>query len=190
MTGEEVIEIFKKSGSFLEGHFVLTSGDHSPHYFQKSKVFQFPEYNTAFSAAIIDAFKDKTIDKVVAPATGAIVLGTEVGRQLGVPNIYAERENGVMSVRRGFEINEGENILIVEDIVTTGGSVKEVVEMVEKLKGNIVGIGLIIDRSNGKVDFGYPTKALATVDVVKFKPDEVPDWLKEIPITTPGSRYL
>ena len=190
MTGEEVIEIFKKSGSYLEGHFVLTSGDHSPHYFQKSKVFQFPEYNSAFAAAIVEAFKDKKIDKVVAPATGAIVLGTEVGRQLNVPNIYAERENGVMSVRRGFEINEGENILIVEDIVTTGGSVKEVVEMVERYKGNIVGIGLIVDRSNGRTEFGYETKALATVDVVKFKPDEVPDWLNEIPITTPGSRYL
>ena len=190
MTGEEVLEIFKKSGSYLEGHFVLTSGDHSPHYFQKSKVFQYPEYNSAFAEAIVEKFKDKKIDKVVAPATGAIVLGTEVGRQLGVPNVYAERENGVMSLRRGFGIKEGENILIVEDIVTTGGSVKEVVEMVEKMKGNIVGIGLIIDRSNGKVDFGYDTQALATVDVVKFHPDEVPDWLAEIPITTPGSRYL
>lgn len=190
MTGEEVLEIFKKTGSYLEGHFVLTSGDHSPHYFQKSKVFQFPEYNTAFAKAIIEKFAGKQIDKVVAPATGAIVLGTEVGRQLNVPNIYSERENDVMSVRRGFEINEGENILIVEDIVTTGGSVKEVVEMVERLKGNIIGVGLIIDRSNGKVDFGYETHALATVDVVKFKPEEVPDWLEAIPITTPGSRYL
>lgn len=190
MTNEEVFDIFKKTGSYLEGHFVLTSGDHSPHYFQKSKVFQYPEYNSKFATAIIEAFKDKKIDKIVAPATGAIVLGTEVGRQLNVPNIYAERENGIMTVRRGFEINEGENILIVEDIVTTGGSVKEVVEMVEKLKGKIVGIGLIIDRSNGTVDFGYETKALATMDVVKFHPDEVPEWLENIPVSTPGSRYL
>src|SRR6186997_528198 len=107
MTTEEVIEIFKKAGAMLEGHFVLTSGHHSPHYFQKSKVLQYPEYNRIFASAIAEKFRDKKIDVVVSPAVGAIVLGTEVGRQLNVRNIFCERENDVMTLRRGFELNKG-----------------------------------------------------------------------------------
>lgn len=191
MNKEEVLEIFKKADAYLEGHFVLTSGYHSPQYFQKSKVFQYPEFNLTLAKGIIEKFKDKKIDVVLSPAVGAIVLGAEVARQLGVRFIFAERENGVMSIRRGFELHENENVLVVEDIITTGGSVQEVIDMLKNYpaKVNITGVGYVIDRQSG-VDFGVEQHALATVEVIKFKPEEVPEWLEKIPITKPGSRYL
>ncbi|CAF3790824.1 unnamed protein product [Rotaria sp. Silwood1] len=191
MNKQDVLEIFKKADAYLEGHFVLTSGYHSPHYFQKSKVFQYPEYNSKLAAGIIEKFKGKKIDVVLSPAVGAIVLGNEVARQLNVRFIFAERENGVMSIRRGFELNEGENVLVVEDIITTGSSVQEVIDMLKNypVKVNIMGVGFVIDRQSG-ADFGVEQHALAEVEVIKFKPEEVPDWLNEIPITKPGSRYL
>ncbi|MBP9096745.1 MAG: orotate phosphoribosyltransferase [Ignavibacteria bacterium] len=189
MNKQDVLEIFKKADAYLEGHFVLTSGYHSPHYFQKSKVFQYPEFNTALAKGIIEKFKGKKIDVVLSPAVGAIVLGNEVARQLNVRFIFAERENGVMSIRRGFELNEGENVLVVEDIITTGGSVQEVIDMLKKYPVNITGVGYVIDRQSG-ADFGVEQHALAEVEVIKFSPEEVPDWLNEIPITKPGSRYL
>lgn len=189
MNKQDVLEIFRKADAYLEGHFVLTSGYHSPHYFQKSKVFQYPEFNFALAKGIIEKFKDKKIDVVLSPAVGAIVLGAEVARQLNVRFIFAERENGEMNIRRGFELHENENVLVVEDIITTGGSVQEVIDMLKKLPVNIVGVGYVIDRQSG-ADFGVEQHALAEVEVIKFKPDEVPDWLNQIPITKPGSRYL
>jgi orotate phosphoribosyltransferase len=189
MNKQDVLEIFKKADAYLEGHFVLTSGYHSPHYFQKSKVFQYPEFNSQLAAGIIEKFKGKKIDVVLSPAVGAIVLGNEVARQLNVRFIFAERENGVMSTRRGFELHKNENVLVVEDIITTGGSVLEVIDMLKKYPVNIVGVGYVIDRQSG-AKFGVEQHALAEVEVIKFKPDEVPDWLNEIPITKPGSRYL
>jgi orotate phosphoribosyltransferase len=192
MNKQDVLEIFKKADAYLEGHFVLTSGYHSPHYFQKSKVFQYPEFNTALAKGIIEKFRDKKIDVVISPVMGAVVLGAEVARLLNVRFNFAERENNVMSLRRGFELTEGENVLIVEDIVTTGGSVKEVIEMLKNypVKVNIAGVGYVIDRNEGKTDFGVEKHALAEVEVIKFPPEEVPDWLNEIPVTKPGSRYL
>ena len=190
MNSEQVIEIFKRAGALLEGHFILTSGHHSPNYFQKSKVLQYPEYNQLFATLIVDKFRDKKIDVVITPAVGAIVLGTEVGRQLNVRNIFCERENDVMTLRRGFEIKKGENVIVCEDIVTTGGSVFEVIELVKKFEANLIGVGFIIDRSNGKVDFGTEQFSLAKIDVIKFKEDEIPDWLARIPVTKPGSRSL
>ncbi len=192
MNKQDVLEIFKKADAYLEGHFVLTSGYHSPHYFQKSKVFQYPEYNAQLAKGIIDKFKGKKIDVVISPVMGAVVLGAEVARQLNVRFIFAERENGEMGIRRGFELREGENVLVVEDIVTTGGSVVEVIEMLKNYpaKINVTGVGYVIDRNAGKTDFGVEAHALAEVEVIKFNPEEVPDWLNEIPITKPGSRYL
>lgn len=190
MTDEQVINIFKKTGAMLEGHFILTSGYHSPHYFQCAKVLQYPEYNTLFAGMITDKFKDKKIDVVITPAIGGIVLGTEVGRQLNARSIFSERENGVMKLRRGFEINEGENVLVCEDVVTTGGSVFEVIELVKTFKANLCGVGFIIDRSNGKVDFGTEQFSLAKMDVIKFKEDELPEWLSKIPVSKPGSRNI
>lgn len=190
MEQEEVLNIFRQTGAFLEGHFILTSGLHSPHYFQCAKVLQYPEYNSLFSSEIAEHFKNKKINVVVTPAVGGIVLGTEVGRQLNCRSIFTERENGEMKLRRGFEINKGDNVLVCEDVVTTGGSVFEVIECVKNAGGNLIGVGYIIDRSNGKVNFGVEQFSLAKIDVIKYKEEELPDWLKEIPVTKPGSRSL
>ncbi|MFZ1319947.1 MAG: orotate phosphoribosyltransferase [Ignavibacteria bacterium] len=190
MTEKEVIDIFKKTGAMLEGHFVLTSGFHSPHYFQCAKVLQYPEYNSLFSTMIAEYFKDHEIDTVISPAVGGIVFGTEIGRQMNKRTIFAERENGKMTFRRGFEIDEGENVLICEDVVTTGGSVFEVIELVKNSGANIKGVGFIIDRSNGTVDFGTDQYSLAKMEVIKFAENELPDWLEKIPVTKPGSRDL
>lgn len=190
MTNEEVLNIFKKTGAFLEGHFILTSGFHSPHYFQCAKVLQYPEYNTLFASEIAKHFANQKIDVVVTPAVGGIVLGTEVGRILNARTIFTERENGKMTLRRGFELNEQENVLVCEDVVTTGGSVFEIIEIVKEKNAILAGVGFIIDRSNGKVNFGCNQHSLASVEVIKFPESEIPDWLSNIPVTKPGSRSL
>jgi len=190
MTEKEVLDIFKKTGAMLEGHFVLTSGFHSPHYFQCAKVLQYPEYNSLFSSMIAEHFKNSEIDTVISPAVGGIVFGTEVGRQMNKRTIFSERENGKMTFRRGFEIEEGENVLICEDVVTTGGSVFEVIDLVKNSGANLKGVGFIIDRSNGAVNFGTEQHSLAKMEVIKFSENELPEWLKKIPVTKPGSRDL
>ena len=190
MTEQEILGIFKKTGALLEGHFILTSGYHSPHYFQCAKVLQYPEYNVLFSQLILEHFKNKDIDVVVSPAVGGIVLGTEIGRQINKRTIFAERENGKMILRRGFELKKGEKVLVCEDVVTTGGSVFEVIDLVKSYKAFPVCAAFIIDRSNGKVNFGIDQYSLAKIDVMKFTEDEIPDWLAKIPVTKPGSRNL
>jgi len=190
MTEKEVIDIFKKTGAMLEGHFVLTSGFHSPHYFQCAKVLQYPEYNTLFSSMIAAHFSDTKIDAVITPAVGGIVFGTETGRQMNKRTIFAERENGKMTLRRGFEIKPGENYLVCEDVVTTGGSVFEVIELLKEYGANAAGVGFIIDRSSGKADFGTKQYSLAKMEVIKYAEDELPEWLEKIPVTKPGSRDL
>ena len=190
MTSEEVIEIFKKTGALLEGHFILTSGYHSPHYFQCAKVLQYPEYNVLFSREIAEHFKRKKIDVVISPAIGGIVLGTEIGRQLNARTIFGEREKGIMTLRRGFEIKKNENVLVCEDVVTTGGSVFEIIELVKSYAANLVGVGFIIDRSNGIVDFKTDQFSLAKMEVIKYSETEIPAYLSKIPVTKPGSRTI
>jgi orotate phosphoribosyltransferase len=188
MKQEEIIEIFKRTGALLEGHFVLTSGFHSPHYFQCAKVLQYPEYLTIFAKQIAEHFIDERIDVVLSPAIGGIVLGTEVGRILNVRTIFAEREEGKLTLRRGFTLEKGLRVLCVEDVVTTGGSVFELIDIVKNSDCEVAGVGFIIDRSNGKVDFNSKQISLAKFEVVKFAKDEVPYWLAAIPVTKPGSR--
>jgi orotate phosphoribosyltransferase len=188
MKQEEVLDIFKKTGALLEGHFILTSGYHSPHYFQCAKVLQYPEHLTAFSGAIADYFSDDRIDVVISPAVGGIVLGTEVGRIMNLRTIFAERENGKLTLRRGFSLEKGLNVLAVEDVVTTGGSVYELIDIIKNSGCNLAGVGYIIDRSNGKADFGAKQISLAKIDVIKFSESEIPDWLADIPVYKPGSR--
>jgi orotate phosphoribosyltransferase len=190
MTSEEVLDIFKSTGALMEGHFILSSGYHSPYYFQCAKVLQYPRYNNLLASAISGKFNNKDIDVVISPAVGGIVFGTAVGSQLGARTIFTERENGKMTLRRGYKINEGENVLICEDVVTTGGSVLEIIEIVKDKKANLIGVGFIIDRSNGKVNFKTEQYSLAKLEVKNFKDDELPDWLAEIPLTKPGSREL
>ena len=187
---DQILSIFRSTEALLEGHFVLTSGRHSASYFQCAKVLQHPEYLTAFSIMIADEFEDQAPDVVISPAIGGVVLGTEVGTQLGCRTIFAERKEGNMVIRRGFHIEKGEKVLVVEDVITTGGSVKEVMDLVEKVGGNILGVGVLVDRSNGSVTLHNNQYSIVKLDAVSYGEDEVPDDLAAIPIQKPGSRYL
>lgn len=190
MTNNKYLEIFKKTGALLEGHFILSSGRHSPAYFQCAKVLQHPEYLSLFAQNIADHFSAVDIDTVISPAVGGIVLGTEVGRILNKRTIFAERENSIMTLRRGFGIEEGENLLVVEDVITTGGSAKEVIDLVENIGGNVQGVGVIVDRSGGTVQLHANQHCIVELEAVSFDPDELPEHLKAIPVEKPGSRSL
>jgi len=185
---EQMLDIFKSTNALLDGHFILTSGRHSANYFQCAKVLQYPEYLTAFSIMISDEFEKIEPDVVISPAIGGIVLGTEVGTQLGCRTIFAERKNDEMVIRRGFEIESGERVLIVEDVITTGGSVKEVMKLVLDGGAEIVGIGVLVDSSNG-VQLHKNQYSVVKLDAVSYGENEVPKELAAIPIQKPGSRY-
>ncbi len=189
---EDILEMFKKSGALLEGHFLLTSGNHSNQYFQCAKVLQYPEYAEKLCGIIADRFKDKKIDVVVAPAIGGIVVGQEVARQLGARSIFTERKDGAMRLRRGFEIKAGERVLVCEDVVTTGGSVFEVIEKVKQQGGEFAGIGYIVDRSGGNVRFPVVNTedqiACYTTQAVKYSPVECPLCKEGSEPVKPGSR--
>ncbi len=187
MTEEEILQIFKDTGAMLDGHFILTSGMHSPHYIEKFRVLEHPRYTEMLCRELAEKFRDDNITLVVGPMTGGILLAYEVGKFLNTRAIFTERVDGKMKFRRGFDVKPDDRVLIVEDIISTGGSVQEVIDEVKRFKAEIVGIGCLVDRSGGKVDFGIPLKPLVKMDVVAFKPDEVPDWLKNIPVTKPGS---
>ena len=184
-----ILNIFKDTGALLEGHFILSSGKHSSKYFQCAKVLQYPEYLTAFSIMIADEFEGQKPDVVISPAIGGIVLGTEVGTQLGCRTIFSERKNGTMVIRRGFNLTSDEKVLIVEDVITTGGSVKEVINLVGKANAKILGIGVLVDRSNGDTQLHNNQYSIIKLEAKSYHEDEVPDDLNEIPIQKPGSRY-
>jgi len=188
MKQEEILEIFKKSGALLEGHFKLTSGLHSSQYVEKFQVLQWPKYTEILCKEIAKRFKNDAIQVVVGPVTGGILLAHEVAKELGTRAIFTEREEGRMTLRRGFEIKPGEKVLIVEDIITTGGSVVEVIGVVKAHKGSLAGVGLLVDRSNNKVDFGVRKEALATLDIKSYAPEKCPMCEKGVPITKRGSR--
>ncbi|MFN0156654.1 MAG: orotate phosphoribosyltransferase [Bacteroidota bacterium] len=192
MTNEEILTIFKKAGALLEGHFQLTSGLHSPHYFQCAKVLQHPRNTELLCGEIAKRFKNARIGVVVAPALGGIVVGQEVGRQLGVRTIFTERKEGQMQLRRGFEIARDERVLVCEDVVTTGGSVFEVMAIVNEHGGVVAGVGYVVDRSAGNVRFEMGKDglqfALLHMDVVAYTPAECPLCASGIPVAKPGSR--
>ena len=190
MNSEEYIKIFKDSGALLDGHFILTSGRHSSSYFQCAKLLQYPKYLELFSKNIADHFKENEIDLVVSPAIGGIVLGTEVGRLLRKRTVFAERVDGEMKLRRGFEIKTNEKILIVEDVITTGGSVKEVMSLVQSFGADIIGVGVIVDRSSGSVVLHENQLSLAALEVKSYDSRDVPSELASIPVQKPGSRSL
>ena len=186
----QLIEIFQKTGALLEGHFILTSGRHSPKYFQCAKVLQYPEYLQKFSNEIANHFQDIDIDIVITPAVGGIVLGTEIGRQLNKQTVFAEREQGVMTLRRGFEITPESNVLVIEDVITTGGSVNEIIELVRDSGAKVVGVGVLVDRSGGKVKLHEKQFCVTELEAVSYGDDEIPDDLANIPVLKPGSRSL
>lgn len=188
MIKQEILKIFKETGVMLEGHFLLTSGRHSDKYMQCAKLFQNADISEKFAKALADKFSG--VGVVAGPAIGGIILAYEVSRQLGVPNVFAERQNGQMTLRRGFTVEKGTRVLVVEDVVTTGGSVKEVVAMLKDMGADVVGVGSIVDRSNGKVDFGVPYEAVLSMEVVSYDADECPLCKQGIPAVKPGSRNI
>lgn len=188
MTNSETLAMFKSSGALLDGHFRLTSGRHSNSYFQCAKVLQYPEYLSAICGEIAGFFRESGITTVISPAIGGIVVGTEVGRQLGVKTIFAERKDGTMMIRRGFSIDPAEQVLVVEDVITTGGSVAEVIELVKAAGATVAGVASVVDRSNGKVRLADRQFSLLTMEVVSYAPEECPLCKEGIPIYAPGSR--
>ena len=190
MSDKDFTKIFEDTNALMYGHFILSSGMRSDTYFQCAKVLQYPKYLMMFSEILCNHFKSFGIEKVVSPAMGGIVLGTEVGRQLDVNTIFCERFKGKMELRRGFSIKEGEKILIIEDVLSTGGSLKEVMNLINNHSGNIVGIGVVVDRSSSDIDlhkeFFSITKQVANI----FDPENLPDPLKDIPAVKPGSNKI
>ena len=187
---EHMLSIFRSTEALLDGHFMLTSGRHSATYFQCAKVLQHPEYLTAFSVILADEFEPLDPDVVMSPAIGGIVLGTEVGTQLGCRTMYAERKEGKMVIRRGFELSKGERVLVIEDVITTGGSVKEVMDLVTDMEAEVIGVGVLVDRSNGTASLHENQFSIVELDAVSYGDDEVPNELAAIPIQKPGSRHL
>ena len=187
MTQEEVRALLVKTGAIMDGHFLLTSGLHSPHYVEKFNVLQHPAYTAQLCAAMAEKFKDANIETVVGPVTGGILLAHETGKSLGTRAIFTERVDGKMTFRRGFSLREGERVLIVEDIVTTGGSIKEVIDVVKAAGAVPVAVSMLVDRSGGKANFGdVPATALLTMEVETYAPENCPLCAKGIPMTKRG----
>ncbi len=191
MTKQEIETILEKAEVLLNGHFILTSGKHSKQYMQCAKISQYPQYNAQVASCLVEKFKDYEFDAVIAPAVGGIIFGYEVARQFQVKNLFAERENGKMTLRRGFEIKEGQKLLVIEDVVTTGGSVKEVMEVVRQQGGEVVGVGVLVDRSMGKAEFDVPFECVYKAEVEAYDKEDCP-LCKEghTEAVKPGSRGL
>ncbi|MCL2574080.1 MAG: orotate phosphoribosyltransferase [Defluviitaleaceae bacterium] len=191
LTNQRVEEILKNSGALLTGHFLYTSGRHGDKYMQCAKILQNPNYAVELVSYLADSFKEENVDIVIAPAVGGIVIGYELARQLGVTSLFAERENGEMTLRRGFEIPKGARVVVAEDVVTTGGSVQEVIDIVKNSGGELVGVGVLVDRSGGTIDFGTKTVATYTANIVSYDADECPICVAgNEPLIKPGSRSL
>ena len=186
---ERAVDLMKQSGALMTGHFRLTSGLHSDEYCQCAKVLEHPEIASELGRMLADRFRSKTIDIVVSPAIGGIVIGYEVAKSLGVRAIWAERDDGTMVLRRGFALRPGERVLIIEDVVTTGGSVKEVAGLVKDAGAEIVGFGFIMDRSREPLDL--PALAIALLEgreMKTYQPDHCPLCASGVPVEKPGSR--
>jgi orotate phosphoribosyltransferase len=188
MTEREVLALYEKTGALMRGHFKLTSGLHSALYLQSALVLQYPEHAEALGQALAAPFADAHATTVVAPAIGGIPVSHEVARALGARALFAERENGVMTLRRGFTIAPAERCLVVEDVITTGGSTREVVTCVEANGGTVVGVGSLVDRSGGAASFSVTQVALAKIDAVNYPPAACPLCRRGSPAVKPGSR--
>ncbi|MCK4368191.1 MAG: orotate phosphoribosyltransferase [Dehalococcoidales bacterium] len=184
---ENIEAIFEKSGAILKGHFLLASGRHSPVYWEKFRVLQYPNYTQQLCRLITDHFQKQKIQVVAGPTTGGIILAFEVARQLGVRGIFAEKEgNQERAFRRGFGIKPAERVLIVDDILTTGSSIREVIAAVNKLGGTIIGIGVLVDRSELKMDFGVPLFSCLRSETITYPPENCPLCAAGIPLVRPG----
>jgi orotate phosphoribosyltransferase len=189
-TQEQVLEIFARTGVLLEGHFRLTSGLHAAKYLQCAQLLQYPHEAGPLCEQLASYFKDAGATVVAGPATGGIILAYEVAKALGVKNIFGERENGVMTFRRGFKLEPTDKVLVLEDVVTTGGSVKELIACVKEAGAEVVGVASLVNRSGGRVDFGVPFKSLVNLDITTYQPEECPMCKEGSVAYKPGSRQV
>ena len=192
MTADEVLQEFRAVGALRHGHFVLSSGLHSPVFLQKNLVFMHPERSERLCRALAERIRAEAgaVDLVVSPAVGGIIPGYETARQLGVPAMYLEREGGTFQLRRGFGLELGARVIMVEDIVTTGLSSREAIAAIREAGGEVVAAACIVDRSGGEADVGAPLIALAGLDVPAYPADALPPELAAVPVEDPGSRRL
>ena len=186
----QILQAFKRTEGILHGHFLLTSGRHSDTYMQCAKLFADPKESEMLCRELAERLKEFNADIIVSPAVGGIIMGYEVARQLGVKNLFAERVDGKMTLRRGFALEKGMRVIVVEDVVTTGGSVKEVVELASNAGCDGVAVASIVDRSNGKVEFGVPYRALLSMEVKSYEAGECPLCKDGSVPYKPGSRGL
>jgi orotate phosphoribosyltransferase len=188
MTEDEILEIFRTHGALLEGHFILSSGLHSDRYIQCALVLQHPRVAEQLCSELAAKLRHLGATAVAAPALGGVIVSHEVARALGLRALFTERQEGVMLLRRGFSLAPGEPTLVVEDVITTGGSTRETMAAVEQAGGKVVGVGALIDRSGGTVDLGVPKAALVTLAVQNYNPAECPLCKSGLPAVKPGSR--
>ena len=188
VTADAILDRFRRAGAFLEGHFRLTSGLHSPGYMQSALVLQHPAEAQACGEAIAGRVRGLGVQVVLSPALGGIVIGHEVGRALGVRAIFAERQDGRLALRRGFQLVEGEHVLVVEDVVTTGGSTRETIDVARAAGATVVGAASIIDRSGGQQGLDVPYFALVPISLPTYQPEACPLCAQGIPVIKPGSR--
>ena len=188
MTRDELLDVFRRSGALLEGHFRLTSGLHSSGYLQCALVLQHPEHAEALGRAIADRTRSLRPTAVLSPALGGVVIGHEVGRALGVRALFAERQDGELTLRRGFVIAENDRVLVVEDVLTTGGSTRETMQVARASGGQVVGAASIVNRSGGRAAFDVPFASLLDIDLPTYEPNECPLCAQGLPVIKPGSR--
>jgi orotate phosphoribosyltransferase len=192
MNTEQVLDEFRAAGALREGHFVLSSGLHSPVFLQKNLVFAQPDRCERLCKALADKIREEAgqVDVVISPAVGGIIPGYETARQLGVTSLYVEREGGAFKLRRGFHVEPGARVVMVEDIVTTGLSSRECIAAIQAAGAEVVAAACIVDRSGGKADVGVPLVALASLKVPAYAADQLPPELAAVPVEDPGSRRL
>ena len=188
MHRDELLDLFRRSGALLDGHFRLSSGLHSSGYLQCALVLQTPASAEALGADIASRVRALRPTVVLSPALGGVVIGHEVGRALGVRAIFAERQDGVLTLRRGFSLSESDRVLVVEDVLTTGGSTRETMQVATAAGGRVVGAASIVDRSGGAATFDVPFSALLQIDLPTYQPDACPLCAKGLPVVKPGSR--
>lgn len=182
----EVLEILEKTNGLLKGHFCLTSGLHSDEYFQCAKLYQYPKYTEKIGQMLAEKLKDIEFDTIIAPAVGAVIIGYETAKQSEKRNLFVERKDGIMQLRRGYKLSKGERVVIIEDVITTARTIKETIEAIKEFEPKIAAVGCIVDRSCGKT--GLNIISLAQVTPKTFEPDECPLCQEGIPIEKPGSR--
>lgn len=190
MTRDQVLDLFRRSGALLEGHFRLTSGLHSPGYLQCALVLSQPDSAEALGRALADRVRHVRPTAVLSPAIGGIVIGQEVGRALGIRALFAERQDGQLTLRRGFTLSERDRVLVVEDVLTTGGSTRETMEVAKAAGAQVVGAASIVNRSGGAVKFDVPLESLLDYSLPTYEPDKCPLCAQGLPVVKPGSRHV